>query len=67
MNIVDSTLKLSAVLCACLLVTSLAAWDDDTPAVLSKLDAYLGKTAEQLGDSPFAAVVSRDGEIIYER
>lgn len=39
----------------------------DTDAVLQEFDAYLDKTAGQLGGSPFAAVISRDGEIIFER
>ena len=39
----------------------------DTAEILEELDAYLDTTAAQLGDSPFAAVVSRNGEIIYER
>jgi CubicO group peptidase (beta-lactamase class C family) len=36
-------------------------------ATLDELDAYFEKTAEQLGGSPFAAMVTRDGEILYER
>ena len=39
----------------------------DTAATLQEFDAYLDKTASQLGDSPFAAVISKNGEIIYER
>jgi CubicO group peptidase (beta-lactamase class C family) len=38
-----------------------------TDTVLQEFDAYLEETAQQLGGSPFAAVVSRDGEIIFER
>lgn len=56
-----------AALCTCLLVSAACAADSDTAAILAEFDAYLEKTATQLGDSPFAAVVSRDGEIIYER
>ena len=39
----------------------------DTAATLQEFDAYLDRTAGQLGDSPFAAVISRNGEILYER
>ena len=39
----------------------------DTDAVLSEFDAYLDTTAAQLGDSPFAAVITRNGEVIFER
>ena len=39
----------------------------DSAAVLAEFNAYLETTAAQLGDSPFAAVVSKNGEIIYER
>ena len=35
--------------------------------MLSELDGYLDTTAGLLGDSPFAAVVSRNGELLYER
>jgi CubicO group peptidase (beta-lactamase class C family) len=40
---------------------------NEQAAVLEEFDAYLETTAAQLGDSPFAAVVSKNGEIIYER
>ena len=42
---------------------------DEVPAqaTLYEFDAYLDETAAQLGGSPFAAVVSRGGEIIFER
>jgi len=36
-------------------------------ATLDELDAYLDKTAAQLGGSPFAAIVSKDGKVLYER
>ncbi len=39
----------------------------DTAETLREFDAYLDTTASQLGDSPFAAVVSKNGEILYER
>jgi len=39
----------------------------DTTSTLHEFEAYLDTTATQLGDSPFAAVVSKDGEIIFER
>jgi CubicO group peptidase (beta-lactamase class C family) len=55
-----------AALCACLLAP-VAAADTGAAAVLAEFDAYLDQTARQLGGSPFAAVVSRQGEIIYER
>ena len=41
--------------------------ETDTAETLREFDAYLDTTASQLGDSPFAAVVSKNGEIIYER
>jgi hypothetical protein len=37
-----------------------------TVAMLKEFDAYLVTTAIQLADSPFAAVVSKNGEILYE-
>jgi CubicO group peptidase (beta-lactamase class C family) len=40
---------------------------EDPAATLREFDAYLDRTAAQLGNSPFAAVVSKDGEVIYER
>ena len=40
---------------------------NEQAAVLEEFDAYLETTAAQLGDSPFAAVVSKNGEILYER
>jgi CubicO group peptidase (beta-lactamase class C family) len=54
-------------LCVFLLLPALGTAETDTAATLREFDAYLNKTAQQLGDSPFAAVVSKDGEIIYER
>jgi len=39
----------------------------DTTTILEDFDTYLDKTASQLGDSPFAAVISKNGEILYER
>jgi CubicO group peptidase (beta-lactamase class C family) len=36
-------------------------------ATLDELDTYFEKTAEQLGGSPFAAIVTRNGEVLYER
>ncbi len=50
-----------------LLVPSLGTTETDTAATLKEFDAYLDKTASQLGDSPFAAVVSKNGDILYER
>ena len=50
-----------------LLVPSHGISDADTNATLKEFDAYLDKTAAQLGDSPFAAVVTKNREIIYER
>ena len=35
-----------------------------TNTALQEFDAYLDETASQLGGAPFAAVVSRNGEII---
>jgi len=40
---------------------------DRSSETLRELDAYLDQTAAQLGGSPFAAIVSKDGEILYER
>jgi CubicO group peptidase (beta-lactamase class C family) len=54
-------------LCVFLLLPALGIAETDTAATLREFDAYLNKTSQQLGDSPFAAVVSKDGEIIYER
>ena len=50
-----------------LLVPALGTTETDTAATLKEFDAYLDKTARQLGDSPFAALVSKNGEILYER
>ena len=50
-----------------MLFQALGAAETDTAETLREFDAYLDKTASQLGDSPFAAVVSKNGEIIYER
>jgi CubicO group peptidase (beta-lactamase class C family) len=54
-------------LCIVLLAPALATADTDTAATLKAFDAYLEKTAGQLGDSPFAAVVSKNGKVLYER
>lgn len=56
-----------AALCAILLVPALSLAGTDTDTVLQEFDTYLDETAAQLGGSPFAAVISRDGEIIFER
>lgn len=40
--------------------------DTDFNTTLGELDTYLIRTAIQLGNSPFAAVASKDGKIIYE-
>lgn len=53
--------------CGLLISQALCAEEAATAATLEELDAYLEKTAAQLGDSPFAAVVSRNGELLYER
>jgi CubicO group peptidase (beta-lactamase class C family) len=50
-----------------LLLPALGIAVTDTAGTLTELDAYLDETASQLGDSPFAAVVSKNGEILYER
>ena len=55
------------VVCASLLLAATGQSVADTDMVLQELDAYLEQTAVQLGDSPFAAVVSKNGEVIYER
>jgi len=53
--------------CATLLLAATGKSAADTDMVLQELDAYIDKTAAQLGDSPFAVVVSKNGEILYER
>jgi CubicO group peptidase (beta-lactamase class C family) len=60
-------MKWSIVLCLSLLFSTTGAVDTNTAATLQEFDAYLNKTAEQLGDSPFAALISKNGEKIYER
>ena len=50
-----------------LLVSAVGLADTDTAATLQEFDTYLDKTAAQLGNSPFAAVISKNGEILYER
>lgn len=54
-------------LCLLFLGPTLGAAGTETATTLEEFDAYLDKTAGQLGDSPFAAVVSKNGEILYER
>jgi len=46
---------------------ALFAADTSFTPVLEEFDTYLDKTASQLGDSPFAAVVSKNGELLFER
>lgn len=50
-----------------ILIACLAACGASEVETLEELDAYFEKTAAQLGGSPFAAVVSKNGEILYER
>ena len=52
---------------AALLLPAAVLAGNEQAAVLEEFDAYLGTTAEQLGNSPFAAVVSKNGEVLYER
>lgn len=54
-------------LCILILVPVIGPADTGNSGVLAEFDLYLEKTADQLGDSPFAAVVTKNGEIIYER
>ena len=54
-------------LCIFLLTPTFGTAATDSVATLKEFDAYLDKTASQLGDSPFAAVVSKNGEVLYER
>jgi len=54
-------------LCIFFLTPTVGAAQTDTAETLKEFDAYLDKTASQLGDSPFAAVISKNGEILYER
>jgi CubicO group peptidase (beta-lactamase class C family) len=58
--------KLAILFLSSLLAGAACAAGDDGQ-VLQEFDAYLDLTASQLGGSPFAAVVSRQGEIIFER
>ena len=53
--------------CAFLLLPSLCVAERSTNATLEEFDSYLDSTAAQLGDSPFAAVVSKNGKVVYER
>ena len=62
-----SPMKWLAVFCTFVLAPVLSASGSDTATALKEFDAYLDQTAIQLGDSPFAAVVSKGGKIIYER
>jgi CubicO group peptidase (beta-lactamase class C family) len=55
------------VLWTILLIPTVCAAETGTAATLREFDAYLDKTAGQLGDSPFAAVVSKNGDILFER
>lgn len=41
--------------------------DKNTAATLEEFDSYLDATAAQLGNSPFAAIVSKNGEVLFER
>jgi len=50
-----------------LLVSAFGLADTDTTETLQEFDTYLDKTAGQLGNSPFAAIVSKNGKILYER
>ena len=56
-----------ALVTAALLLPAAVLAGNEQAAVLEEFDAYLETTAAQLGDSPFAAVVSKNGEILYER
>jgi CubicO group peptidase (beta-lactamase class C family) len=60
-------MKSFVALCLLFLAPMFGVAETDTATTLKEFDAYLEKTAGQLGDSPFAAVVSRKGEILYER
>ena len=60
-------MKWFLVFCMFLSIPAVGTAATDTAATLEEFDAYLDKTASQLGGSPFAAVVSKIGEIIYER
>ncbi|MCW8925385.1 MAG: beta-lactamase family protein [Xanthomonadales bacterium] len=60
-------MKKAAFICLCLLFLVPKLTFADSATVLEEFDAYLDKTAAQLGDSPFAAVVSKNGDIIFER
>jgi CubicO group peptidase (beta-lactamase class C family) len=60
-------MKWFVMFCLFLLVSATGVADTDTNAILQEFDTYLDKTANQLGKSPFAAIVSKNGIILYER
>lgn len=54
-------------LCVILLIAVSNVVMAGSDAVIKELDSYLTATSLQMGDSPFAAVISKNGEILYER
>ena len=60
-------MKNSRILLLLVLLPALGTAETDAGETLTEFDTYLDKTADQMGDSPFAAVVSKNGEILYER
>lgn len=60
-------MKWPSILCSLALATTLCAACNDTDTTLKEFDAYLEETSAQLGDSPYAAVVTKNGEVLYER
>ena len=59
-------MKRLILLCIVLIAPAFGTAQIDTSGTLKELDAYLDKTARQMGDSPFATVVSKNGDILYE-
>jgi CubicO group peptidase (beta-lactamase class C family) len=59
--------RIFALLAVAVLLLPASGAAENRAEVLEEFDAYLDKTAQQLGDSPFGAVVSKGGEIIFER
>ena len=53
--------------CIFMLLPVLGTAETGNSEALKEFDAYLDRTSSQLGDSPFAAIISKNGEILYER
>ena len=64
---INQIMKKIAALYVLLLVLVSGTLFADTASTLQEFDANLDKTAAQLVDSAFAAVVINDGKIIFDR